>query len=60
MLLWLLNRFSIVTRFLLRSGKYVDVDSHPNHLDVLSFRNRRGDFVYALLSDEAEQDLLNS
>ena len=45
---------------MLRSGKYVDVDSHPNHLDAVSFRSRRGYFVYALLSDEAEQDLLNS
>ena len=45
---------------MLRSGKYVDVDSQPNHLDVVIFKNRRGDFVYALLSDEAEQDLLNS
>ena len=49
-----------MTRFLLRSGKFVDVDNHPNHLDVVSFRNRRGKFIYALLSDEAEQDLLNS
>ena len=49
-----------MTRFLLRSGKFVDIDSHPSHLDVVSFRNRRGEFIYALLSEEAEQDLLNS
>ena len=50
----------MMARFLLRSGKFVGMESHPNHLDVVSFRNRRGEFIYALLSDEAEQDLLNS
>ena len=49
-----------MSRYLLRSGKYVEIDSLPNHLDVVTFRNRKGEFIHALLSDEAEQDLLNS
>jgi hypothetical protein len=34
--------------------------AHPNHLDVVTFRNQRGDVIYALLSEDAERDLLNS
>ena len=48
-----------MTRFLLRSGKFVDIDSHPNHLDVVTFRNQSGEFIYALLSEDAERDLLS-
>lgn len=50
----------MMTHYLLRSCKYVEIDSHPDYLDMLSFKNRRGEFIFALLSDEAEQDLLNS
>jgi hypothetical protein len=31
-----------MTRFLLRSGKFVDVDNHPNHLDVVSLGIEEG------------------
>ena len=48
-----------MARYLLRSGKYADVDAHPNRLDVVTFRNKSGEFVYALLSDDAERDLLS-
>ena len=48
-----------MTRYLLRSGKYADIESHPNHLDVVTFRNQRGEVIYALLSEHAERDLLN-
>ena len=49
-----------MARYLLRSGKYADIESHPNHLDVVTYRNQRGDVIYALLSEDAERDLLNS
>ena len=48
-----------MARYLLRSGKYADVDAHPNHLDVVTFRNQSGEFIYALLSEDAERDLLS-
>ena len=48
-----------MARYLLRSGKYADIDAHPNHLDVVSFKNQSGDVIYALLSENAERDLLN-
>ena len=48
-----------MARYLLRSGKYTDVDAHPNHLDVVTFRNQSGEFIYALLSEDAERDLLS-
>ena len=48
-----------MARYLLRSGKYADVDARPNHLDVVTFRNQSGEFVYALLSEDAERDLLS-
>ena len=48
-----------MARYLLRSGKYADFDAHPNHLDVVTFRNQSGEFIYALLSDDAERDLLS-
>ena len=48
-----------MARYLLRSGKYVDIESHPNHLDVVTFRNQSGEVIYALLSEDAERDLLN-
>ena len=48
-----------MTRYLLRSGMYADIEAHPNHLDVVTFRNQRGEVIYALLSEHAERDLLN-
>ena len=48
-----------MARYLLRSGKYADVDAHPNHLDVVTFRSQSGEFIYALLSEDAERDLLS-
>ena len=48
-----------MARYLLRSGKYADVDARPNHLDVVIFRNQSGEFIYALLSEDAERDLLS-
>ena len=48
-----------MARYLLRSGKYADVDAHPNHLDVVTFRNQSGEFIYALLSEDAERYLLS-
>ena len=48
-----------MTRYLLRSGKYVDIEAHPNHLDVATFRNQTGEVIYALLSENAERELLN-
>ena len=48
-----------MARYLLRSGKYADIEVHPNHLDVVTFRNQSGDVIYALLSEGAERDLLN-
>ena len=48
-----------MARYLLRSGKYTDIDTHPNHLDVMTFRNQSGEFIYALLSEDAERDLLS-
>ena len=48
-----------MARYLLRSGKYADVDAHPSHLDVVTFRNQSGEFIYALLSEDAERDLLS-
>ena len=49
-----------MVRYLLRNGKYIDAEVHPNHLDVLKFINRDGDKIYALLSDMAEQTLFGS
>ena len=57
--LGLVKRFNPMARYLLRSGKYADVDAHPNHLDVVTFRNQSGEFIYALLSEDAERDLLS-
>ena len=48
-----------MVRYLLRSGKYVDIEAQPNDLDVSTFRDQSGDVIYALLSEDAEQDLLN-
>ena len=48
-----------MARYLLRSGKYADIDVHPNQLDVVTFRNQSGEFIYALLSEDAERDLLS-
>jgi hypothetical protein len=48
-----------MARYLLRSGKYADIEAHPNHFDVVTFRNQSGDVIYALLSEDAERDLLN-
>ena len=39
--------------------KYVDIEAHPNHLDMVTFRNQGGEVIYALLSEDAERDLLN-
>ena len=58
-LLGLARKINPMARYLLRSGKYADVDARPNHLDVMAFRNQSGEFVYALLSDDAERDLLS-
>ena len=58
-LLKLIRNNKSMARYLLRSGKYADVDAHPNHLDVVTFRNQSGEFVYALLSEDAERDLLS-
>ena len=52
--------YLIVTRYLLRDGKYFDAEAQPNHLDVVKFTNRDGYKIYALLSDMAEQSLLGS
>ena len=48
-----------MARYLLRSGKYADVDIHPSRLDVVTFRNQSGEFIYVLLSEDAERDLLS-
>ena len=59
---WLLRygyKLNAMTRYLLRSGKYADIEAHPNHLDVVTFKNQSGDVIYALLSEDAERDLLN-
>ena len=45
--------------YLLRSGKYPEIDVHPNQLDVVTFRNQSREFIYALLSEDAERDLLS-
>ena len=58
-LLGLIAIINSMARYLLRSGKYADVDAHPNHLDVVTFRNQSGEFIYALLSEDAERDLLS-
>ena len=58
-LLKLIRNIKSMARYLLRSGKYADVDAHPNHLDVVTFRNQSGEFIYALLSEDAERDLLS-
>ena len=58
-LLQLIRNIKSMARYLLRSGKYVDVDAHPNHLDVVTFRNQSGEFIYALLSEDAERNLLS-
>ena len=58
-LLVLVRKIKPMARYLLRSGKYADVDAHPNHLDVVTFRNQSGEFIYALLSEDAERDLLS-
>ena len=58
-LLELVGDINPMARYLLRSGKYADVDAHPNHLDVVTFRNQSGEFIYALLSEDAERDLLS-
>ena len=58
-LLELSRIINLMARYLLRSGKYADVDAHPNHLDVVTFRNQSGEFIYALLSEDAERDLLS-
>jgi hypothetical protein len=57
-LLKLSRNIKSMARYLLRSGKYADVDAHPSHLDVVTFRNQSGEFIYALLSEDAERDLL--
>ena len=49
-----------MARYLLRNGKYIDIESTPNHLDVVKFINPDGDKIYALLSDMAEQALFDS
>ena len=59
MLLILIKSVNPMARYLLRSGKYTDVDAHPNHLDVVTFRNQSGEFIYALLSEDAERNLLS-
>ena len=58
-LLELERKINSMARYLLRNGKYADVDAHPNHLDVVTFRNQSGEFIYALLSEDAERDLLS-
>ena len=58
-LLELIGKNNPMARYLLRSGKYTDIDTHPNHLDVMTFRNQSGEFIYALLSEDAERDLLS-
>ena len=58
-LLNLIRNINSMDRYLLRSGKYADVDAHPNHLDVVTFRNQSGEFIYALLSEDAERNLLS-
>ena len=58
-LLELTRKIKSMARYLLRSGKYADVDARPNHLDVVTFRSQSGEFIYALLSDDAERDLLS-
>ena len=58
-LLELIRIINSMARYLLRSGKYADVDAHPSHLDVVTFRNQSGEFIYALLSEDAERDLLS-
>ena len=49
-----------MARYLLRSGKYADIEAPSHHLEVVTFRNQRVDVIYALLSEDAERDLLNS
>ena len=58
-LLEFIRNIKSMARYLLRSGKYADVDAHPNRLDVVTFRNQSGEFIYALLSEDAERDLLS-
>ena len=58
-LLKLIRNIKSMARYLLRSGKYADVDAHPSHLDVVTFKNQSGEFIYALLSEDAERDLLS-
>ena len=58
-LLGLVRKINSMARYLLRSGKFADVDAHPNNLDVVTFRSQSGEFIYALLSDDAERDLLS-
>ena len=58
-LLKLIRNIKSMARYLLRSGKYADVDAHPNHLDVVTFRNQSGECIYALLSEDAERNLLS-
>ena len=52
--------YFVMARYLLRNGKYIESESPPNHLDVVKFTNRDGDKIYALLSDMAEQALIDS
>ena len=47
-----------MTKFLLRDGSLIDVDTDADPEDVFSYTNSKGATIHAALSDEAEVGLL--
>ena len=49
-----------MARYLLRNGSLISIEVEPGLLDILIYRDFRGEFVYATLSEQAEFALLKS
>lgn len=47
-----------MTKFLLRDGSLIDIDTEASPEDVFSYTNTDGTTIHAALSEQAEMELL--
>ena len=49
-----------MARYLLRNGSLMSIEVEPKLVDVFSYQNLKGEYIYATLSDRTEYLLLKA
>ena len=55
---WYMNED--MARYLLRNGSLMSIEVEPKLVDVFSYQNLKGEYIYATLSDRTEYLLLKA